>query len=167
MNLRVRSTWMMPWGDHLWRNTLAPRPAFKKWVLLQATSTRQRPPQKKQLQYGPSFWDHFNDIWYMAENAMNFPKRNLDENNKKHRVFPEKNNNLLLVSFGRSKPSLLKAKVLQLLVPQICSWQPGRWRKICCFFTPDPWWLMIQYDDGLVKNHQLRLGSFTNSQGGR
>lgn len=98
---------------------------------------------------------------------MNFPKRNLDENNKKHRVFPEKNNNLLLVSFGRSKPSLLKAKVLQLLVPQICSWQPGRWRKICCFFTPDPWWLMIQYDDGLVKNHQLRLGSFTNSQGGR
>lgn len=121
---------------------------------------------KKQLQHGPSFWDHFNDIWYMAENAMNFPKRNLDEN-KKHRVFPEKNNNLLLVSFGRSKPSLLKAKVLQLLVPQICSWQPGRWRKICCFFTPDPWWLMIQYDDGLVKNHQLRLGSFTNSQGGR
>lgn len=127
MNLRVRSTWMMPWGDHLWRNTLAPRPAFKKWVLLQATSTRQRPPRQKktvtartiilrsfQWHVACSFFFRYWNIHiyiYKAENAMNFPPK------KTPRLFSGKTKPSLSVSSGRSKPSLLKAKVLQLLVP--------------------------------------------------
>lgn len=48
---------------------------------------------------------------YKAENAMNFPPK------KTPRLFSGKTKPSLSVSSGRSKPSLLKAKVLQLLVP--------------------------------------------------